>query len=220
MLKIEDLHVSVNGRKIINGVNFTAEDGKVYVILGKNGGGKTSLLMSIMGIPKYKIESGKILFNGTDITNLGVYERAKMGIAMAFQRPPVVNGVKLIDVVRNPMFSDVVGVPDSFFERDLNSGLSGGETKRSELLQVLSMRPKLALLDEPDSGVDIDSIKYILNAINELRKMNATVMVVTHNIGVVKSIGPDEIVVIGDGRIIRRGGVDILNNINFNGDGQ
>ena len=182
LLEIEDLHVSVDDRDILHGINLTLKPGETSVIFGPNGGGKTTLLMSIMGFPRYKVTKGKIFFKGQDVTVLPVDERARLGMGISFQRPPIVRGVKTRNMV-TACFRD--GRPEDqkeaevkqlaerahllgFLERDINHGFSGGEIKRSEMLQLLAQNPDLTLLDEPESGVDLENIALIGQLINEL----------------------------------------------------
>jgi len=182
LLEIEDLHVSVDGRGILHGLNLTLKPGETHVIFGPNGSGKTTLLMSIMGFPRYKVTQGRILFKGQDVTALPVDGRARLGIGISFQRPPVVRGVKTHDMVaacfrdKRPYEQKGAEVTQlaeranllGFLERDINHGFSGGEIKRSEMLQLLAQNPDLALLDEPESGVDLENIALIGQLINEL----------------------------------------------------
>ncbi len=224
MLKIENLIANVENKTVLKNINLDFEDGKTYVVLGKNGSGKTSLLMTLMGISKYKVTDGRIILNNEDITNFDVYKRSKAGISLSYQKPPAIEGIRLFDLIKvNEMelhkYMNILKIDPDFLTREVNKGLSGGEVKRTELLQVISMKPKIALLDEPDSGVDIDSIKYILAGINELRKISSTLIIVTHNIEMAKKIAPDEIIVINDGRVTNRGNTKILEEINENGFG-
>ena len=222
MLKIENLTVEVDNKNILKDINLTLDNKKTYVILGKNGSGKTSLLMTLMGIGKYNITKGKIFLDKTDITKTSIYERTKMGFSLLFQKPPIIEGLKLRNLIKGDeiklkKYMAMLNIDQEFLEREVNKGLSGGETKRTELLQVLMMNPKIALLDEPDSGVDIDSIKYILSAINELKKISSILIIVTHNIGIVKKINPDNIIVINNGLVSEYGKIELLNNIYKNG---
>ena len=222
MLKIENLTVEVDNKNILKDINLTFDNKKTYVILGKNGSGKTSLLMTLMGIGKYNITKGKIFLDKTDITKTSIYERTKMGFSLLFQKPPTIEGLKLRNLIKGDeiklkKYMAMLNINQEFLEREVNKGLSGGETKRTELLQVLMMNPKIALLDEPDSGVDIDSIKYILSAINELKKISSILIIVTHNIGIVKKINPDNIIVINNGLVSEYGKIELLNNIYKNG---
>jgi len=178
LLKIENLRVEVEGREILHDINFTLPKGEVHALLGPNGSGKTSLVMTIMGFEKFKVTKGRIIFKGEDITHLPVYERAKMGIGLGFQRPPVVRGVKtrqLIEMAAQTQ-NRKVNVEalaeklhlEEFLERDINLGFSGGEMKRSELVQLLAQDPQLVMLDEPESGVDLKNIALLGKVINEL----------------------------------------------------
>lgn len=175
MLEIKDLTVSVEGKELLKGVNLSIEKGETRMLFGENGSGKTSLLMAIMGLGNYKVESGKILFKGEDITDLPTPERAKMGIGIMFQRPPTIRGLKVKEMLeiieRNGHDTEELARElnfTDFLDRDLNLGFSGGEIKRAELLQLLAQDPDLALLDEPESGVDLVNIRVIGNAISHL----------------------------------------------------
>jgi Fe-S cluster assembly ATP-binding protein len=197
MLKIKDLSVAVEDKEIIHDVNLTISNGETHVLFGPNGAGKSTLLMAIMGFPKYQITRGSISFKGKDITGLSVDERARMGIGLSFQRPPVVRGVKTQDVVaaclRGRGDGDIIGELaekadlNEFLERDINYGFSGGEIKRSELMQLLAQRPELTLLDEPESGVDLVNIALIGELMNDLLEKNCPIqqrkcmgLIITH----------------------------------------
>jgi Fe-S cluster assembly ATP-binding protein len=177
MLEIKDLFVEVAGRQILKGINLKIEKGKTYALLGPNASGKTSLLMAIIGVPQYKITQGRIIFQGKDITRLPLNERARLGIGIMFQKPPQVRGVKLRKICDVLLPAEEIKKSEEFargldlsehLERDLNYGFSGGELKRSELLQLLCQYPALVLLDEPESGVDLDNIALVGRTINEL----------------------------------------------------
>jgi Fe-S cluster assembly ATP-binding protein len=178
MLKIKDLSVAVEDKVIIHDVNMTIQNGETHVLFGPNGAGKSTLLMAIMGFPKYRVTKGSISFKGKDITKMTVDERARLGIGMSFQRPPVVRGVKTRDMVAaclkgngdDTAIDALAGKADlnDFLERDINYGFSGGEVKRSELMQLLAQRPELTLLDEPESGVDLVNIALIGELMNDL----------------------------------------------------
>ncbi len=220
MLNVENLTVEIDGKEVVKDVSINFNNG-MYVILGKNGSGKTSFLMSLMGVGKYKIASGKITLDGVDITHKTVYERARLGLALGFQKPPKIDGVRLVEILKGDYkkYLDILKIDESFLRKEINKGLSGGEMKRTELLQILAMNPKVALLDEPDSGVDIDSINYVLKAINELAK-NSTVIVVTHNITTVERLKPKRIFIMKSGKIIAEGGMEILEHVSRNGLGE
>lgn len=169
MLKIEGLHVKVGGNEVLRGINLEIEQGETFILFGPNGSGKTSLLMTLMGFSGYEITKGKITFKGKDITDVPTYERAKLGIGMSFQRPPTIHGLKTRDMVRlcgGEREVDVEQLAEKvnmtgFLDRDINSGFSGGEIKRSELLQLMAQNPSLVLFDEPESGVDLENMALI-----------------------------------------------------------
>lgn len=179
ILEVKDLCVEIEGQKLIRDLNLTVPDGEVHVLLGPNGSGKTTLIMTIMGYPEYKITKGQILFNGQDIAELGITERAKLGIGVSQQRPPTIVGVKLqqiVDFVIENASEGAQGIGElvsaflmeKFLTRGINSGLSGGEIKRSELFQLLVTRLRFPMMDEPDSGVDLEALAAIGNMINAL----------------------------------------------------
>jgi len=178
LMEIKDLAVEIGGKEILHGVNLDIHVGETHVLFGPNGSGKSTLLMTIMGSPRFKVTRGSILFKGKDITGMPIDERARMGIGMSVQRPPVVRGVKTRDMVAACIRGEKTGADidnmaakadmGEFLDRDINYGFSGGEVKRSELLQLLAQGPDLALLDEPESGVDLVNIALIGNLINDL----------------------------------------------------
>ncbi|MBN2538422.1 MAG: ABC transporter ATP-binding protein [Deltaproteobacteria bacterium] len=175
LLEIRNLSVEVQGKEMLHNINLEIDYGETHVLFGKNGSGKTSLLMTIMGMSGYKITKGNIFFKGEDISNLSINERARMGIGMSFQRPPTISGVKTRDLVQiiNNNGKNTENIAkrlnvSEFLDRDVNLGFSGGEIKKSELLQLVSQNSDLVLLDEPESGVDIENIKVIGNVIKNL----------------------------------------------------
>lgn len=172
MLEVIDLHVEVGGKEVIHGVNLKINDGETHVLLGPNGSGKTTLLRTIMGFGTSKVTGGKILFNGIDVTNKPVHERAELGMGIMFQRPPTVSGLKLktflsattkIGDAKIPELAEKMKMTE-FLERDVNSGFSGGEIKRSEILQLMVQNPSFVMLDEPESGVDVENMELLGNA--------------------------------------------------------
>ena len=179
LLEVRDLYVEVEGEEILHDVNLTIPEGEVHALLGPNGSGKTSLMMAIMGYPEYKVPQGRILFDAKDITDLGLTERARLGIGIAQQRPPTIAGVKLRQILDYTIGGDTQRADElealvqgshvePFLDRDVNAGLSGGEIKRSELLQLLATRPRFAMMDEPDSGVDLESLEMVGEMVNRL----------------------------------------------------
>jgi Fe-S cluster assembly ATP-binding protein len=175
MLKIEDLQVKIGDREVLKHIDLEIREGETHILFGPNGSGKTTLLMTIMGYPQYTVTAGKIFFKGQDITHMPIYERARLGIGMSFQRPPTIHGLKTKQMVRICAKKEV-DVEDlaakvnfeEFLERDINSGFSGGEIKRSELLQLMAQDADLLLFDEPESGVDLENIALIGQSISTL----------------------------------------------------
>jgi Fe-S cluster assembly ATP-binding protein len=177
MLIVEDLQVELAGKTILKHIDLEIKPGETHVLFGPNGSGKTSLLMTIMGYPQYKVIGGKIVFKGIDITNSPIHERAKLGIGMSYQRPPTIHGLKTRQMVQicgtNMEATDVADLADrvnftEFLDRDVNAGFSGGEIKRSELLQLMAQNPDLLLFDEPESGVDLENIALVGHTIARL----------------------------------------------------
>ena len=176
MLEIIDLHVTIEGNEVLRGVNLSIADGETFILFGPNGSGKTTLLMSLMGFAGYEVTGGKIIFKGHDITHMPMYERARLGIGMSFQRPPTIHGLSTQTLVSMCARDRVVDVPalarmvnfDRFLDRDVNAGFSGGEIKRSELLQLMAQQPDLLLFDEPESGVDLENMAVIGKAARQL----------------------------------------------------
>jgi Fe-S cluster assembly ATP-binding protein len=194
ILEVNGLSVEVEGKRVIDDVAISLDAGETYVLFGPNGSGKTSLVNTIMGLPDYQVKSGRIVFDGVDVTKKPIDERAKMGMRLGFQLPPEITGVKLRDVLKicaglkpkDALKKEHLELVEKlrlteFLDRDINRGFSGGERKRAEVLQMLLMRPKLMLLDEPDSGVDAESLKLIGDMIQEyLTESKASALIITH----------------------------------------
>ena len=219
MLEIRQLTVRVDDREILHDINLNIKPGETHVLFGPNGSGKSTLLMTIMGFPKYKIIKGKIIFKGEDITKFPLDERARLGIGMSFQRPPVVRGVKTRDMigaclkeqVNEERINQLAVKADlgDFLDREINYGFSGGEIKRSEMMQLLAQRPELALLDEPESGVDLVNIALIGQLINEILDKDCPIrirkcagLIITHTGHILDYVNGRTGYVMLDGRII------------------
>lgn len=231
MLEVKDLEVIVGGRKILDGVNLRIDPGETCVLLGPNGSGKSTLLQAIVGNPTYQI-TGTIFFKGEDITQMPTNERIKRGLGISFQHPPAVRGVKLLDVMEEmhgdgekiEEMAERMGLGD-FLERDLNLGFSGGELKRSEMVQLLTLQPDLVLLDEPDSGVDVENLELIGEVINEILKRsskprfrNRSGLIITHMGSIMQYVKPDKGFVMLDGKIVCSGKPEeLINQIKKNG---
>lgn len=236
MLKITDLHATAGEREILKGVNLTVNEGETCVLFGPNGSGKSTLMATIMGYSTIKVTSGTIEFKGKDITHMPVDERAKMGIGMMMQRPPNIYGVKLRDLIKvsSPENGDEVIAEadkfkmDNFLDREVNVGFSGGEIKRSELLQLTAQKPEFILLDEPESGVDLENIDLIGNKVHDLlfetcpgKKRHVSSLVITHTGQIMDYIGADKGYVMKNGRIQCSGNpLELLRDIKKNGYGE
>jgi Fe-S cluster assembly ATP-binding protein len=234
MLRVKNLHVSVEGRKVLEDINFSIEFGEIAVLFGPNGAGKTTLIMTLMGFPKYKIEKGKIIFKGVDITHMDVSERAKLGMGISFQRPPVVRGVslrKLLKIVGNGKsdeeilnYAEKLNLTNNL-DRDVNDGFSGGEVKRAELLQLLMQKPELVFIDEPESGVDLENIVLIGEMTNHLlgrdqrvKDVKRSAIVITHTGYILDYINADKGYILFNGKLMCKGNPrDILSEIKKNG---
>jgi Fe-S cluster assembly ATP-binding protein len=207
-LKIKNLTVEISDKRVLNGVNLEIPKGETHVLFGPNGSGKTTLIMSILGFPSYRVVSGEILLNGIDITNMPTNERVKQGIGIAFQNPPVIRGVKLGDIllhlargkVDEAKVTEAVNLNTEFLKRDLNVGFSGGELRRSEILQLLVQRPSFAIFDEPDSGVDVENIEVVGQAINDLLRKRSGLLI-THLGHILQYVEADKAHVMINGRI-------------------
>jgi Fe-S cluster assembly ATP-binding protein len=238
MLEINDLTVEVEGKEIIRDLNLDIEEGEVHVLFGPNGCGKTTLLMTLLGFPIYKVTKGSITFKGVDITNLPTNERVKLGMGMSFQHPPEIRGVKLGDMVniaqgrkeegidtRVTVLAKRLNISIDFLNRDVNLGFSGGEVKRSEILQLLAQAPDFIMFDEPDSGVDVENIELIGEIMSELlhrnkmpSKREKSGLIITHSGSIMRHIKVDRAHVMLEGRIACSGMPDeITKNVMENG---
>ena len=235
-LEIRDLEVSVEGNKILKGITLSANKGEVNALMGPNGSGKSTLAYTLMGHPAYTIDAGQIVFKGRDITSLEPEKRAKLGLFLSFQYPSEVPGVTMSNFLRtawNSLHDTKVPVMDfhkkiqekmkllkmdpKFTTRYLNEGFSGGEKKRSEILQMAVLEPEMAILDETDSGLDIDSLKIVAEGVNQLRGPNMGVLVITHYQRLLNYIKPDHVHVMIAGRIVKSGGAELAHQLEAEG---
>ncbi len=222
MLSIRQLTVEVEGRELLHNIGLEIKSGETHILFGPNGSGKSTLLMAIMGFPKYQITKGKIIFKGKDITGLSLDDRARLGIGMSFQRPPVVRGVKTRDMVAACLKGqgnqeDINQLAEKsdladFLDREINYGFSGGEIKRAEMMQLLAQKPELSLLDEPESGVDLVNIALIGQLINELLEKNCPIrkrkcmgLIITHTGHILDYVNARTGYVMLDGKIVCEG---------------
>jgi Fe-S cluster assembly ATP-binding protein len=233
-LIIHDLHVSIEGKEIVRGVNLTVKGGEVHAVMGPNGTGKSTLAYTLMGRPNYVPTQGEVLYNGKDILGLSPDERSHLGLFLAFQYPIAIPGVTVANFLRSslnarrritnpedkgipiPEFRkllkqkmDLLQMDHAFAGRYLNDGFSGGEKKRAEILQMATLEPGIAILDETDSGLDIDALRIVSEGVNTLRGPQLGILVITHYQRILNYIKPDYVHVMIDGRIVQSGGADL-----------
>jgi Fe-S cluster assembly ATP-binding protein len=215
MLEIEDLWVNIEEKEVLKGINLVVPTGETHILFGKNGSGKSTLLMAIMGFARYQVKQGQIRFQGQDITHLPTYERARLGLGLSFQRPPTIRGVRTADLLRvcsqgriSPQALALAYDFTPFLDREVNYGFSGGEIKRSELLQLLAQDPKMALLDEPESGVDMENLQVVGEIIRHLLQKDRrrqhrekSGLIITHTGFIMDYVDADRAYILGDGRI-------------------
>lgn len=235
-LIIKDLHVSVDGKKILNGVSLSVKKGEVCALMGPNGSGKSTLANALMGHPRYRVDKGEIQYKGRNILKLSPDERAKLGIFLSFQYPVEIPGVTVSNFLRaayNSVKPQQISVPDfvkmlkdkmnmlkmegSFSRRYLNEGFSGGEKKRAEILQLAVLQPEIAVLDEADSGLDIDSLKAVANGIDSLTGPDLGILIITHYKRILTYIKPEKVYVMVKGRIVKSGGKEIVDELEAGG---
>lgn len=217
---VSNLNSTRDGNRIISGVNFCVAPGEVHVLVGKNGAGKSTLLNTLMGHPSYTMDSGRVTVDGCDVTSLATHERARKGLFLSLQQPPEVPGVPMDDFLRTAIAAirgvrpntaefeeelaaslGLLRLDPKFAKRSLNEGFSGGEKKRSELLQMLMLKPKYALLDEPDSGLDTEAVEYLLAAIQHLRQAGTGFLIVTHYPALVEKLKPTTVHTLENGTL-------------------
>jgi Fe-S cluster assembly ATP-binding protein len=240
MLEIRDLHVKVNEREVLRGINLDLPAGQVHAIMGPNGSGKSSLSHVLAGKPGYTVTSGSVSYEGRDLLALPPEERARAGLVLGFQFPveiPGVNNAYLLRAALNAArrargeaevdafdFLNLVKermalmrMDETFLSRGVNEGFSGGEKKRNEILQLLVLQPRLAILDESDSGLDIDALKVVAAGINSLRSPERAILVVTHYQRLLEHVVPDAVHVLSGGRIVKSGGADLARELEQRG---
>jgi len=208
LLEVKNLTVEISGKRVLEDVNLEIGKGEVHVLFGPNGSGKSTLLMTILGFPAYKVVSGEIIFKGKKITHLPINERVRLGINAAFQNPPAIRGVKLGEIINHwiPNQDEVdkllekVKFPPEFLKRDVNLGFSGGEVKKSEILQILAQGGDLLMLDEPDSGVDVENLQLIGGVIDEMLK-DRSGLIITHQGYILRFVNADVAHVLIEGTI-------------------
>lgn len=231
-LKIKNLHVSINDKEILKGIDLEIKQGEIHALMGPNGSGKSTLSNVIMGNPKYVVTKGEVMFNDEDVLGMSVDERAKRGIFMSFQYPAEITGVTLANFLRTalnntrekrlsvPEFRkmlvekmQMLSMDKKFAERYLNEGFSGGEKKRSEILQMAMLSPRIAILDETDSGLDIDSLKIVSDGVNSIMNDDMGVLIITHYNRILNYIKPNFVHIIIDGKIVKTGMQDLAEHL-------
>lgn len=236
LLSIQDLHAKVEDKEILKGVNLDIYPGEVHAIMGRNGSGKSTLSYTLMGHPRYTVTSGKVLFKGIDIIEMSPDQRARSGLALAFQYPVAIPGVSVSNFLRASVNAvrgkeipvkefraelkekmKSLGVPNEFLSRYINDGFSGGEKKRLEILQLALLKPALAVLDETDSGLDIDALKTVSEGINTLANPETAILLITHYQRILNYVEPQFVHVFQDGRIIKSGGADLSKELEARG---
>ncbi len=235
-LIVKDLHISIDSKKILNGVDLVVKKGEVCALMGPNGSGKSTLAYALMGHPKYQVDKGEIWYKGKNVLELAPDERAKLGLFLSFQYPQEIPGVSVSNFLRtayNSLRPNQLSVPDfvkllrekmkllkiddSFSRRYLNEGFSGGEKKRAEILQLAVLHPEMAILDETDSGLDIDSMKIVADGVNSLIGPNIGVLVITHYQRLLNYIKPDKVHIMIKGRIVKSGGKELAEELEKRG---
>ncbi|MGT2926520.1 Fe-S cluster assembly ATPase SufC [Streptococcus cuniculipharyngis] len=238
VLEIKNLHVSIEDKEILRGVNLTLKTGEIAAIMGPNGTGKSTLSAAIMGNPNFEVTQGQILFDGVDVLELEVDERARLGLFLAMQYPSEIPGITNAEFIRAAMNAgkededkisvrdfitkldekmELLGMKEEMAERYLNEGFSGGEKKRNEILQLLMLEPKFALLDEIDSGLDIDALKVVSKGVNAMRGEGFGAMIITHYQRLLNYITPDVVHIMMDGRVVLSGDADLAKRLENEG---
>jgi Fe-S cluster assembly ATP-binding protein len=235
-LEIQNLHVRTEGREILHGVDLTVKKGETHALMGPNGSGKSTLANTLMGNPVYELTEGRVLLNGEDITEADPDERAKAGLFMAFQYPATIPGVSVANFLRMAVnakreepikvkeFGATLGknmellrISRDFTSRYLNEGFSGGEKKRAEILQLAMLQPEFAVLDETDSGLDIDALRIVADGVNAMRGEERGFLIITHYTRILNYVKPDFVHIMLDGRIVQEGGSKLADELEEKG---
>ncbi|MCQ3929087.1 MAG: Fe-S cluster assembly ATPase SufC [Chloroflexi bacterium] len=241
-LEIRNLHVSINGTPILKGVNLTINQGETHALMGPNGSGKSTLAYALMGHPAYTVDAGQVIFDGEEVLEMEADERSRLGLFLAFQYPVAVPGVSVANFLRSainarrksqnpedqgisiPQFRklltqkmDLLGIDHKFAGRYLNEGFSGGEKKRNEILQLATLEPRVAILDETDSGLDIDALRIVADGVNKLKGPDLGILVITHYKRMLDYLQPQHIHLMMDGRIVESGGPELAEEVELAG---
>lgn len=237
LLRVNELHVSVEDKEILHGIDLTIQPGETHVLMGPNGTGKSTLGYALIGNPRYQITEGSILFNGKDITEEPVDKRAKAGMFLSFQNPLEVPGVSLSAFIRSALEQrsgkrirlwdfkkelekamELLSMDPSYAERDLNVGFSGGEKKKAEILQMLMLKPSFVILDETDSGLDVDAVRTVSKGIQLYKeKCKGSLLIITHSTRILESLHVDVTHVMDEGKVVKNGDASLVDEINENG---
>ena len=236
MLEIKNLHVKAGEKEILRGVNLSVGEGEVHVILGSNGSGKSTLMNVIMGHPKYEITNGEIFFEGEDLTALKTFERARRGIFLSFQNPEEIPGITVENMLRTSKQAisgekikilqfkkelravmNELQINPEYASRYMNVGFSGGEKKRNEILQLLVLNPKLALLDETDSGLDVDAVEIVSNGVAKFHNEKNSCIIITHNAQILKHLPVNRAHIFLNGKIVKSGGAELVEEVSEHG---
>ncbi len=236
LLEVDDLRVAVDGKEILKGLSLTVRAGETHAIMGRNGSGKSTLSATIMGHPRYVVTGGSVRFRGEDLLALPVHERARRGVFLSFQYPVALPGVAVSNFLRQAVKAvrgdavpakafrplvketlELLEIPEAFVRRYVNDGFSGGEKKRLEMLQMVLLEPALAILDETDSGLDIDALKVVSAAINRLRDAGRAQVLITHYQRILQYVRPDRVHVLLGGRIVKSGGAELAEELERTG---
>lgn len=236
LLEIKDLHAGVEGKEILKGLSLSVGKGEIHVILGPNGSGKSTLMNLIMGHPKYQITSGTIEFEGEELNDLQTFERARKGLFLSFQIPEEIPGITVENMLRTAKqavtdekvkilpfrrelkkLMEELKMKPEYAERYLNVGFSGGEKKRTEILQLLMLNPKLAMLDETDSGLDVDAVQIVSEGVAKFHNADNSCLIITHNARILEKLKVDRVHVLMNGTIVEEGGPELIDDINSRG---